>query len=205
MTKIECIKLSLSSIFKAGEDDTKDAGDDATLLDIKFVDNEALILLVTSEVSQTTHLVTAPYSTLPFSSSPPYLSSIRRDSSVTAKEDLASAFSYTVSNIQSRDIEPIKVRVFEWSNGFLPERVVVNGKPERRIGAVIDGEGLKYVVFDLDEDETVAEAAEEGEMEEEAGEGGGAEDEDEVEAEVEEGAESDGDEPMDEGYMDMSS
>jgi len=112
-------------------------------------------------------------------------------------------FARSEEDVPYVNIEPIKARVFEWSNGFLPEGVVVNGKPDRRIGALIDGEGSRYVVFDLDMDEVVEEDVD---VEEETeGEGEDEEEEEEEEGEDDDGEEGeDDDEPMDESDMDMS-
>ncbi|KAF8419687.1 anaphase-promoting complex, cyclosome, subunit 4-domain-containing protein [Tirmania nivea] len=198
IAKIQCVKVRLSSIYKTSDED--DASNIISLLDLKFVDNESIILLIENETTQTTHMVTTPYGILPFSDSRPYPIPTRRDSSSTVREDVSSIFDFARSeDIPYVDIEPIKGRVFEWSTGFFPERVVVNGKPDRRIGALVDREGLRYVVFDLDMDEVQEDAVEE----ETEGEG---EEEEEEEGEVgdeEEGEEVD-DEPMDESDMDMS-
>ena len=147
-------------------------------------------------------MVTTPYDILPFTDSRPYPLPTRRDSSTTVREDVSSVFDFARGeDVPYVDIQPIKARVFEWSTGFLPEGVAVNGKPGRRIGALIDREGSRYVVFDLDMDEVVEEDTEvEGETE--------GEDEDGEEEEVgeedggEEGEEVGG--SMDESDTDMS-
>ena len=157
--------------------------------------------------TQTTHMVTTPYDTLPFSDSKTYPVPTRRDSSAIVREDVSSVFDFAKSeDVLCVDIEPIKARVFEWSTGFLPERVVINGKPDRRIGALIDREGLRYIVFDLDMDEVVdedVEIEEEAEVEDREEEEEEEEEEGE-ENEGEEGEEVDDNEPMDESDTDMS-
>lgn len=201
IVKIQCVKLRLSSICRTSEED--DACNNISLLDFKFVDNESIILLVENGTTQITHMVTTPYDTLPFSDSRPYQIPTRRDSSATVQEDVSSIFDFSRSeDVLYVDIEPIKARVFEWKDGFLPQGVVVNGKPDRRIGALIDREGSRYVVFDLDVDEVVEEDVD---VEEET------EGEEEDREEEEEGGENDGeegqevgDEPMDESDTDMS-
>lgn len=106
------------------------------------------------------------------------------------------------------NIEPIKSRVFEWSGGFIPGRVVVNGKLDRRIGALIDDEGSRYVVFDLDVDEVMEEDIEDIEEDEEDEDGDGEEIEDGEDGDDDEsGGElggTDDDEPMGESDMDIS-
>jgi len=159
--------------------------------------------------TQTTHIVTTPYDTLPFSASKPYPIPNCRDSSATIREDVSSIFDYARSeDVPYIDIEPIKARVFEWSTGFLPERVIVNGKPDRRIGALIDREGSRYVVFDLDMDEVVEDVGVEEETEsEDDDEGEGDREEQEEEDDGEEQEEGEGvadDEPMNESDMDVS-
>ena len=176
-----------------------------------MLDLSILTLLIGA---QTTHMVTTSYVNLPFSDSHPYPIPNRRDTSPILPQQ--SIFDFARGDdVQSADIEPIKSRVFEWSNGFLPEIVVVNGKPDRRIGALIDKRGLRYIVFDLDVDEAVQDDEEEGqegevdEEEEEEEEEGGEEEKkkeggkEEVEAEKSE-EEIEGDEPMDESIMDTN-
>ncbi|KAI5801561.1 anaphase-promoting complex, cyclosome, subunit 4-domain-containing protein [Peziza echinospora] len=194
IVNIDCIKLSISSIYDidtSSEEGEMDIGDkkpkNITLLDVHFVDNEALILLVQNEDDQTTNLLTTPFSTLTFSNpSSKYPLPNRRESFSSAK-DLAGAVSvYTFSlgdQIPFTPMEIIKARTFEWVNGFLPERLVVNGMPERRIGAAIDRDGGRYVVFLLDEDEAVEEEGEEEEEEEEEEDDDGDDDDDENESE----------------------
>lgn len=49
ITKITCIKLHLSSIYNLSVEDRTLNTDGITLLDIAFVDDEALILLIKNE------------------------------------------------------------------------------------------------------------------------------------------------------------
>lgn len=157
-------------------------------------------------------MITTSYVNLPFSDSNPYPIPNRSDTSLTIPQQTIFDFARS-NNVQSADIEPIKSRVFEWSNGFLPEHVVVNGKPDRRVGALIDKHGLRYIVFDLDVDEVVQNHDEEGQdgeggEGEEGGDEGGEEERknegDEEEVEDDEGEESEDDEPMDESIMDTN-
>ena len=51
IVKIQCVKLRLSSICQIpdGDGDEDDASNNISLLDLKFVDNESIILLIESK------------------------------------------------------------------------------------------------------------------------------------------------------------
>lgn len=73
------------------------------------------------------------------------------------------------ARIGAHEAEVVSQRVFDY--GFTPTQVTVNGRKGRRVGCALAGDGMAYVVFDLDqeegEDEEEDEEVEEGEGEEE--------------------------------------
>ncbi|CCX08006.1 anaphase-promoting complex, cyclosome, subunit 4-domain-containing protein [Pyronema domesticum] len=120
---------------------------DLDLQDVRFIDDNSLIMVLYDKRNKSGELMSADYINLEF------------DDGFIPYKTTESLTSYS-KNLKMQKMSQIAVRSYE-GNKWTPSQVVVNGSERRRIGCVIATDKMNYTVFDLDHDEYEEEETEE--------------------------------------------
>lgn len=135
VSKVECANVSFPST------------DRYILVDMQFVDERLLIVILRNPETNMSQMVTFSYRALRY----------------TEHNDHATQDLFSFANaLEAHEMQPVSRRYFE--QDWIPMQLTVNGKEDRRVGCVIEKGRTKYFVFDLDHEE---DDSEEGEDEEE--------------------------------------
>ncbi|KAA8900335.1 anaphase-promoting complex, cyclosome, subunit 4-domain-containing protein [Sphaerosporella brunnea] len=119
--------------------------------DMKFVDDNLIILLLVQQDTKASEMLTVDFSALDY------------DEGFNPSRTSRSVYSYARS-LPYQKMKPVMHRTFE--SNFLAAQVMVNGKEGRRVGSVLANDDMSYFVFDLDHTEDDEEEEEEEEEEE---------------------------------------